>query len=59
MRIYPPIFLISKVGEDPQEFVDGVYKVLRAMGLTYREKTELAFVPIKGGCSSVVYSMER
>ena len=44
-----PTFLGSKVEEDAQEFLDGVYKVLSAMGVTYREKTELAFVPIKGG----------
>ena len=30
-RMNPPIFLGSKVGEDPQEFLDGVYKVLSAM----------------------------
>ena len=38
----PPIFLVSKVVEDPQEFLDGVYKVLSAMGVTSREKVELA-----------------
>ena len=40
VRMNPPIFLGSKVGEDPQEFVDGVYKVLSAMGVTFREKAE-------------------
>ena len=39
MRMNPPIFLRSKV-EDPQEFL-GVYKVLSAMGVTSRDKTEL------------------
>ena len=38
----PPIFLGSKVGEDPQEFLDGLYNVLSVMGVTYREKVELA-----------------
>ena len=38
----PPISLGSKVGEDPQEFLDGVYKVLSAMGVTPRDKVELA-----------------
>ena len=38
----PPIFLVSKVNEDPQEFLDGVYKVLSSMGVTSREKAELA-----------------
>ena len=37
-----PIFLGSKVGEDPQEFLDGVYKVLSVMRVTSREKAELA-----------------
>ena len=32
VRINPPIFLGSKVGEYPQEFLDGVYKVLSATG---------------------------
>ena len=34
VRMNPPIFLGSKVGEDPQEFLYGVYKVLSAMGVT-------------------------
>ena len=38
----PPIFLGSNVGEDPQKFLDGVYKVLSAIGVTSREKAELA-----------------
>ena len=32
VRINPPISLGSKVGEDPQEFPDGVYKMLSDMG---------------------------
>ena len=42
VRMNPPIFLGSKVGEDPQEFLDGVYKVLSAMGVTSREEADLA-----------------
>ena len=42
VRMNPPIFLGSKMGEDPQEFLDGVYKVLSAMRVTSRYKTELA-----------------
>ncbi|TMX02941.1 hypothetical protein EJD97_019202 [Solanum chilense] len=42
VRMNPPIFLGSKVGEDPQFFFDGVYKVLSAIGVTSREKAELA-----------------
>ena len=36
-RMNPPLFLGSKVGEDPQEFLDGVNKMLSAMGVTSRE----------------------
>ncbi|XP_069152739.1 uncharacterized protein [Solanum lycopersicum] len=42
VRMTPHIFLISKVNEDLQEFLDGVYKLLSAMGVTSREKAELA-----------------
>ncbi|TMW93762.1 hypothetical protein EJD97_011191, partial [Solanum chilense] len=42
VRMNPLIFLGSKVGENLQEFLDGVYKVLTAMGVTSREKAELA-----------------
>ena len=42
VRMNPPIFLGSKLNEDPQEFLDGVYKVLSAMGFTSMEKAELA-----------------
>ena len=41
MSMNPPIFLGYKVGEDPLEFLDGVYKVLSAMGVTTREKAKL------------------
>lgn len=30
------------MGEDPQEFLDGVCKVLSVMGVTSREKAKLA-----------------
>ena len=33
LRMNPHIFLVFKVGEDRQEFLDGVYKELSAMGL--------------------------
>ncbi|XP_015068750.1 uncharacterized protein LOC107013325 [Solanum pennellii] len=42
VRMNPPIFLRSKVGEDPQEFLDGVYKVLTDMGVTSSEKAKIA-----------------
>ena len=41
VRMNPPIFLGSMVGEDPQEFLNEVYKVLSAMGVAFREKVEL------------------
>ena len=41
VRMNPPIFLGFIVGEDPQEFIDGVYKVLSATGFTSRDKAEL------------------
>ena len=37
------------MGEDPQEFLDGVYKVLSAMGVTSREKEELASYQLRDG----------
>ena len=42
VRRNPPIFLCSKVGEDPQEFLQGLYKVLSVKGIIYRENAELA-----------------
>ena len=35
-KMNPPIFLVHNVGEDPQEFLDGVYKVMSVMGVTCR-----------------------
>ncbi|WMV08907.1 hypothetical protein MTR67_002292 [Solanum verrucosum] len=42
LRMNPPEFYGSKVEEDPQGFVDEVYKVLAIMGLTSVEKADLA-----------------
>ena len=42
VRMNHPIFIGSKVGEEPQEFIDSVYKIVHAMGVTSREKVELA-----------------
>ena len=47
VRMNPPIFLGSKVGEDPQEFIDDVYNIVHAIGVTSREKTELASYQLK------------
>ena len=37
VRMNPPIFLVSKVGEDPQEIIDEGYIKVHAMGVTSRE----------------------
>ena len=36
------IFRGSRVNDDPQEFLDGVYKVLSSIGITFKEKAELS-----------------
>ncbi|KAK4724126.1 hypothetical protein R3W88_026905 [Solanum pinnatisectum] len=46
-RMNPPIFLGSKVNEDPQEFLEEVYKIVDAMGVTSIEKAELAGYQLK------------
>ncbi|TMX03215.1 hypothetical protein EJD97_017548, partial [Solanum chilense] len=46
-RVNPPTFCGSKVEEDPQEFIDEVYKILYAMGLTTSEKAELSTYQLK------------
>ena len=43
----PPTFYESKVDENPHEFLDVVYKVLYAMGVTSSEKAELASYLLK------------
>ena len=47
MRMNPRIFIGSKVGEDPQEFLYGVYKVLSTMVVTSREKEELVLYQLR------------
>ncbi|XP_049391403.1 uncharacterized protein LOC125855710 [Solanum stenotomum] len=44
----PPEFHGSKVEEDPQEFIDEVYKELVIMGVALVEKEELAVYQLKG-----------
>ena len=46
-RMNPPTFYGSTVEEDPQEFIDEVYKILLAMGLSISEKAELATYQLK------------
>ncbi|XP_049385638.1 uncharacterized protein LOC125849627 [Solanum stenotomum] len=47
VRMNPPIFLGSRIGEDPQGFLDEIYKIVDAMGISYREKVELASYQLK------------
>ncbi|XP_069148088.1 uncharacterized protein [Solanum lycopersicum] len=46
-RMNPPTFYGSKVDEEPQEFIDEVYKILHAMGVSSSEKVELATYQLK------------
>lgn len=41
VRMNPRISIVSKVREDPQEFLNDVYNLLSAMGVTYIKKEEL------------------
>ena len=47
LRMNPPEFSGSKVEEDPNGFIDEVYKSLVIMGLTSREKAELVAYQLK------------
>ena len=42
LRMNPPEYSGSKVEEDPNGLIDEVYKTLAIMGLSSREKAELA-----------------
>ena len=50
VRMDPPIFFVSKVGEYTEDFLDGVYKVLSSMGVTTKKKTELASYKLRDDC---------
>ena len=47
VRMNPPIFLGSRIGEGPQGFLDEIYKFVDAMGVSSREKAELASYQLK------------
>ncbi|KAK4729681.1 hypothetical protein R3W88_022669 [Solanum pinnatisectum] len=47
VRMNPPIFIGSRIGEDLQEFLDGVYKIVDTIGVSSREKAELASYQLK------------
>ena len=46
-KMKPPIFLGSKVDEDPQDFLDEFYKIFVVMGVSTTKKTGLAAYPLK------------
>ena len=43
----PLTFFGSKVEEDPQGFIDEVFKMVDSIGLNYQEKVELASYQLK------------
>ena len=47
MSMNPPTFYGTKVDEDPQVFIDEVFKVVDVMGVTPREKAELVAYQLK------------
>ena len=47
VKMNPLIFLRFNVGEDPQDFIDGVYKVLSAMRVSSRENAEVRSYQLK------------
>jgi len=46
-RMNPPMFYGSKVDEDPQGFIDEVFKVLDAVGVSPQENAQLASYQLK------------
>ena len=53
-RMNPPTLYGSKVEEDPQGFIDEVFYVLDAMGVSSQEKAELVSYKLKD-VSKVLY----
>ncbi|XP_049406161.1 uncharacterized protein LOC125869764 [Solanum stenotomum] len=47
VRMNSPISLGSRIGEDPQGFLDEIYKIVDAMGVSSREKAKLASYQLK------------
>ena len=41
MKMNPPTFHITNVDENPQSFIDEIFKVVDAMDMTPRERVEL------------------
>ncbi|WMV30312.1 hypothetical protein MTR67_023697 [Solanum verrucosum] len=51
-RMNPSDFHGSKVDEDPQEFIDEIYKIVEIMGVSMVKKEELAACTLEGQGSS-------
>ena len=47
MKMNPPTFHITNVDENPQSFIDEIFKVVDVMGVNPREKEELATYHLK------------
>ena len=47
MRMNPPMYFGSKIDEDPQDFLDEVYKILFAMGVSTTGKAKVAAYQLK------------
>ena len=47
IRMSPPMFFGSRSDEEPSDFLDEVYNILYAMGMTSIEKAELAAYQLK------------
>lgn len=58
VKMNPPFFFGSKVGEDPQAFLDEAYKIVNAIGVSSREKMEFTSYQLKR-VSQVWYSKSR
>ena len=54
MRMNPPTFHGTKVDEDPQGFIDEVFKVVDAMVVTPSEKSRISYLSTKRCVSCVV-----
>ena len=54
-----PIFYGLEVEEDPQEFIDEVYKTHLAMGFSTSEKAELCTYILKDVHQAWFFAMER
>ena len=47
LRMTPPIFLGSMVGDDPHQFIAKVYKIVHAIKVNSRENVKLTLYQIK------------